>query len=303
MNPRAKAWLRAFISISLLLLAVALASREDGGQALMQSLTRVDAAYLLACVAITIPMQIVSAWRWRYTCTRINVKLPFTTALAEYYLATLLNMLLPGGIVGDMTRVWRQQGAGKSSIARAIHGVVLERFAGQCALFAVLIMAIVFHHDRLPSLAVFLLLPLLTAVLIVIAWQALSRHARSREAFQQLRIDARHAFLPLAVFITQTGLSLIIIATYLLAFWFASCAVHAPLDISTTLLAVPLVLSAMTIPISVGGLGLREVSAAALWPLFSLPASDGAASALIYGFAMLVGALPGVLVASGSRQQ
>ena len=86
------------------------------------------------------------------------------------------------------------------------------------------------------------------------------------------------------------------VASYLAIFWVAAKAVHTPLDMASALLAIPLVLTAMTLPVSVGGLGLRETAAAVLWPLLSYSPSDGAASALTYGVVILIGALPGVAV-------
>ena len=103
--------------------------------------------------------------------------------------------------------------------------------------------------------------------------------------------------MPWPVLLTQAGLSLAVVASYLLIFCLSARAVHAPLDAASALLAIPLVLSAMALPVSVGGWGLREASAAVLWPLLSMPASNGAASALTYGIVILIGALPGIGVA------
>jgi hypothetical protein len=123
-----------------------------------------------------------------------------------------------------------------------------------------------------------------------------------RTALGALARDARAAFLPAAVLLVQAMLSLGVVACYLGIFACAAAAVAAPLDPAVTLLAVPLVLVTMVLPVSVGGTGPRELAAAALWPLFSLPASDGAATALVYGLMVLVGSLPGALVLLARRR-
>lgn len=68
------------------------------------------------------------------------------------------------------------------------------------------------------------------------------------------------------------------------------------------LLAIPVVLYAMILPVSVGGLGLRELTAAGLWPLLDMAAAEGVLTALLYGGVVLVGSLPAVLfLSSGQR--
>ena len=123
--------------------------------------------------------------------------------------------------------------------------------------------------------------------------------SRAQGLFYQLRGDASAALTPLPILFAQVLLSFAIVATYLLIFWLCAQAVHAPLSAASALLAIPLVLTAMTIPLSVGGLGLRESAAAVIWPLLSMSANDGVAAALLYGAVVLFGSLPGVAVLIG----
>ena len=136
------------MSIALLALAWHLVD----GEALLLLLGTMDIQLFFVAVAITLPMHILCAARWRFTCARIGMALPFGDALREYYLASLLNTVLPGGIAGDAARVWRQAkqqnllnqqfqgaaGGAANRYQRPLHGVLVERFAGQCALFFVL---------------------------------------------------------------------------------------------------------------------------------------------------------------------
>ena len=312
--------LRILTSAALLLLAWRLVDAE----AVLLLLATMDTALLCIAVVLTVPMHIASAARWQFTCTRIGVPLTFTDALREYYLASLLNTVLPGGIGGDAARVWRhgRQQLPPSTQARTLrspklgrytrplHGVLIERFIGQCALFATLGAGIAVNHQRLPPWLIELLAGFaLLAVVGAACWLLLTRPATTaqadstwRGALRDLHEDACRALTPLPTFLIQMTLSLTITMSYLAVFWIAARAVHAPLDASSALLAIPIVLTAMTIPVSVGGLGLREATAALIWPLLSGTASDGAASALVYGLAILLGSLPGVGVALGRKR-
>ena len=48
----------------------------------------------------------VLAWRWRFTARRLGVGLSFVEAWREYYLSIFLNQVLPGGVMGDVSRAW-----------------------------------------------------------------------------------------------------------------------------------------------------------------------------------------------------
>lgn len=63
--------------------------------------------WLAAALALSFPQVALSAWRWRLTAQRLGAPIGFGEALREYYVATFLNQILPGGIMGDAARAWR----------------------------------------------------------------------------------------------------------------------------------------------------------------------------------------------------
>lgn len=311
MNAR---YLRVVASTALLVLAWHLVEVDQ----LLEVLRTMDLTLLCTAVLFTVPMHLLSALRWKLTCTRIGAPIALREAVREYYLASWLNTVLPGGVGGDAMRVWRQGTPGHRShehsdppsghvagrFQRPLHGVVLERFAGQCALFAVLGAGLAVNHSRLmPLLNELFMLGGLALLVLVVCWVSICDagiHRRAltgwRKQLRELSSNAKRAFSPWRVFWLQVGYSLAVVTTYLGIFWLAALAVHAPLDVATGVVAIPLVLTAMTLPISVGGLGLRESAAAVLWPALSMSASSGVASALAYGAVILIGALPGAVV-------
>ena len=275
---------------SLVLLALAL--HVAGGAALAVHLQRLQPGWLLLGLLATLPMQLLSALRWRFTAARLDAVLPLRSALAEYYVATLLNSVLPGGVAGDAARVWRH-GRRRSAdtpdrFRRPLHAVMLERGAGQAAMLLVLLVALWLDPARHLPLAVaggacIVLASMLALVVLV---------APRLPAARRLLEDARRVFWPAPVLLVQTLLSLAVVASYLLLFACAVLAVGGTPGWALMGVAVPLVLTAMAIPVSVGGLGLREASAAALWPLFGASAAEGALAALVYGALVVIGALP-----------
>src|SRR6056297_116816 len=107
--------------------------RSVDASALFEELARVSSYVLLPALALTVFQVALSAWRWRYTVERLGLALSYPVAIREYYLATFLNQVLPGGVFGDVNRAWRH-GSSAGERLSAIHGVAIERLSGQLVL-------------------------------------------------------------------------------------------------------------------------------------------------------------------------
>ena len=93
-----------------------------------------DARWVGVALAVSLVQVTVSAWRWCFTAGRLGITLPFGDALREYYLAVFLNQIIPGGVVGDVSRAWRHarlQTDTHMDGGSAVRAVVLERASGQ----------------------------------------------------------------------------------------------------------------------------------------------------------------------------
>lgn len=289
MTPALRVTLR--VAVSAAFLAVVAMWVEPGE--VLARLARLEAGWVVAAVAVSILQVVVSAWRWRYTAARLGVQLPFGTAVGEYYLATLLNQVLPGGVVGDVSRAWRHHRAEDGSEVAptsAVHAVILERASGQIVMLAVAgLAAAVLASGLVPGSVIAGVAALAFALVGAVA--ALARRVRSVRVARLLS-DARRALLGSALPV-QATLSVAIVASYVAVFVMGARAVG--IDASAGLLAVtaPPILVAMLIPVSVAGWGLREGAAAALWGLVGLSAADGVAVSVAYGLLILASSLPG----------
>ncbi|MFN3616243.1 MAG: lysylphosphatidylglycerol synthase domain-containing protein, partial [Rubrimonas sp.] len=124
--------LRIAAAVALL----ALVWRSADGAAAMARLRAADPSLLVMALALLSAQLALSALRWSLTARALGQPLGWRTALREYHLGMLLNMTLPGGVLGDVGRALRARaGVG---IAAAAQAVVVERLSGQLALAAVL---------------------------------------------------------------------------------------------------------------------------------------------------------------------
>jgi len=268
----------------------------DSGE-LWQELARFSPYVMVPALALTVFQVALSAWRWRYTVERLGLPLAYGVAVREYYLATFLNQVLPGGVLGDVNRAWRH-GSGAGERLSAVHGVAIERLSGQLVLALVVVISgsWLLGSGRVAAgqwngglwlgagvIGVFLAL-----------WLALKTGLAAY--LQRLRRDLYESLLNRTVLPVQIGSSLLVLASYLGVFlclaWGAGY-IESTESAAIIVSLGSILLLSMVVPLTVAGWGIREGAAALLWPMAGLPAEQGVALSVGYGALVLVSSLPG----------
>lgn len=269
---------------------------------LWRELAQFSLLALLAAMVLSVAQVVLSAWRWCYTARRLGLVLSMAVAVREYYLATFINQVLPGGVLGDVHRAWRHSLDSGARLASA-HAVMIERMSGQLVMVAVALSLggwlAWYRYGMLESLSeygerVLLLLAALiaTVVLVTSIWQ------RAKSYVHALRRDLRKALLEWPAPVVQLVSSAGVVASYLAVFLLLALGAGYWSDPHMALVLVSLcslLLLAMAIPVTVAGWGVREGAAALLWPMAGLQAEQGVALSVGYGLAVLLSSLPGVL--------
>lgn len=230
---------------------------------------------------LLVQVQVVgSAVRWWLTGQALEQRFGVAHAIREYYLATLVNQTVPGGVTGDAARAVRTRGS--------VSSVVLERLAGQLALAAVTMIGLLVFPGILNDAPLAVRSALLLAAVLLLGVAVLSTLPRSTRLAPMLR----RAWFDDGAWWRQSLLSLAVVGSYLGVFAVAAMSLGEPLPLNALLGIVPLTLLTMLLPVSIGGWGVREAAASALWPLAGLSAETGVATSILYGLVSLVGALP-----------
>jgi uncharacterized membrane protein YbhN (UPF0104 family) len=279
-------WLGALALVAALVWAV-------DPRAVGARLVQLDLRWVAAFGALSVVHYVVVALRWSFTAARVGAPIPFARALAEYYLSTLLNQLLPVGLAGDVARAARHRlriGGERAAWGPAARAVVLERISGLVALapFVVGSALVWIVRGRRELLAVGV------GALALVAGGALllRRAAKSNGALAR---DGRAALVERGALGAQIALSTTAVAILVGQFACAARATGVALDPATALAVVPLVLASTTIPWAFAGWGVREASAAALYALAGLDAASGVAVSITFGLLSLGAALPGAI--------
>lgn len=290
-----------FIGLSAALaLLIAVIWRFDPAR-IAASLASANPLHVAAGLLLVQVQIVLSALRWRFTAARLGQRIGIGRAIADYYLGTLLNQLLPGGVAGDAIRAMRHRTQGEGGWKAPAQAVLFERAAGQGVFFAVAALGIMLWPllggaaipESLRGLLTgfaWVVAGLLLVVLLIFRFPP----ARLHPAIDRLKTALSGVFVRNGAWAVQLGFSLVIVGSYILMFWLASAAIGAPLPALAAITAIPLCLMMMLIPATFSGWGAREAAAAAFWPLFGFTASDGVAASILYGILALVGAAPGL---------
>ncbi|RUR34200.1 flippase-like domain-containing protein [Vreelandella nanhaiensis] len=293
---------RALISAGLLgAVALFVEPREVVAQ-----VERLSAGWVALGLIVSVFQIMLSAWRWQFTAGRVGTPLRFNYAWREYYLALLVNQLLPGGILGDAGRAHRhaRQAGSRGSAWRA---VIIERTSGQVAIVLLTLVALLLSplwHAVL-GWQISLMLVGGLGLLAVALWQGLSRlPSRKLPAWwHAMAVDIKRAIFSPGVWHLQLGSSLAIVMSYGLVMVCAARAIGVEIAALQLLALTPVLLLAMLVPLSVAGWGLREGAAAGTWVLVGLPTAQGVAISLAYGVLVLLSSLPGIWVALERRHR
>ena len=274
------------LGVSLAVLGLLIWWADTG--TIIDRLRHADLVWLGIAMATLTALTFLMARRWQIVAEALGIELPFSRALAEYYLAQFLNTVLPGGVLGDVGRAVRIRREG--DLLRAAKSVVAERVIGQVTLFV--LMAVGFFCALLvpggidwPALTWLGIVALICAFFAAIA---VARTDSSSGRFLRLIVDLLQQTRVLVY-------SLIIAALLIFSFYACARATGTVIATSDLLTLVPLILSAMLVPLSVGGWGWREGAAAALYPLIGASAAAGIATGIAYGAMITLAALPAVL--------
>jgi uncharacterized protein (TIRG00374 family) len=299
-------WLRNFAKLALTLLTFAYAFSIVDVAQLSQTFAAQDHIWLTGAALLIAVQIILGAARWWLIVMALSDNdkkaLSWPSALKFYYISIFFNCCLPGTVGGDVVRVWLAK-SDNVPLSHSISSVIIDRIIALLAL-VVLILAI---------------LPLLSKVMGFTAWPVwlaagavallaacfLGFYDRLFARFERFRVVqwVRHfldLFLMLARHKAQGALTLVFaLASHLM---FCACAyilahsMNVELSLLHSIMLVPPILLATTIPISIGGWGVREVGLVALLGLVGVPKEAALMIGIQLGLITMIASLPAGLL-------
>ncbi|WP_460682272.1 lysylphosphatidylglycerol synthase transmembrane domain-containing protein [Nesterenkonia populi] len=220
---------------------------------------------------------VAQALRWRIVARHHDIDVSIGAAVARCWQAAFLNSVLPGGVAGDALRAADDStdasaASRRRALARGFASMAAERLVGTavvfCAAGAVLL-------PRAPLPAAGCLLAALAAAGIASRWL---RRVPARQIVQVVALSVLGWMCFAALFVLSA----------------AVLEPEAPASVLSSSAAVAL--AGMSVPVGVGGWGLREAAAAWSFSISGLSAADGVRVSVGYGVLALASTLPGAAV-------
>jgi hypothetical protein len=250
----------------------------------------------LAVLLIFVTAHVVTSLKWRLLVNIGKKRLPFSTAVRCHFAGLFANMFLPSLAGGDIVRAGMAM-AHSGEKGPVLWGSLLDRFFDTCALAllilfgAMLLPGVLQGGDRLSLLWIAMLLTTVPvgSALILLAplpdWlppNGVEFVLRLRDIVKAL---ARHPMVGVAAL----GIAICIQGGFVLvnAYLGTLCGITLPLAVWC--FAWPLAKLIAMLPITFGGIGLREVALAELLGRFGVPASHAVGLGLVWETILLAG--------------
>lgn len=296
-------WVRWLISVVLIAYAV---SKLEMAQ--INEIASVRGVSLLLCAsAVLLVVVFFNAFRWKLVTGILRCPIELGAAYRWTLIGHFFNQILPSSVGGDVVRgvLAARHVDDKAAIVTSL---ALERLVGLFAL-AILIaigqpVLLLRFNDSAATGTVTLLVAGICCliVLLVSADKLLGRFLRGRieTGVRRLSVDARK-------FVRARGL---VSLTFLVAFMmhcailvlttFVANQLGSTISFLEVLLIMPTILLIASLPISVGGWGIREAALAVGFSMLGHQESIAVATSILLGLANFMSAVPGVLLWASS---
>jgi uncharacterized protein (TIRG00374 family) len=276
--------------------------------ALLKEIKNVN-RWFLALALLVFPLShIIGFWRWQMLL-KSTVSIPMKKLVSTFCGGVFFNVFLPSTIGGDLVRM-----ADLTSHTRRpkeiIASVFLDRLSGYIGMVMVILLAVIFGgslvHDKIVLLSVAAITLLLIGVLLLLfnasIYARISKFlsvpgaGRIREAIRDMHREIHIFRNHKEVIIGNLALSFVIQIVFPLSIYFIGLSLGIRVSLFYYLIFVPIINAITMLPVSMGGLGLRE----SLYVLYFAKAGVAeqlalAMSLLFFSFIVLYGAIGGVI--------
>jgi len=257
--------LRLLISVGLLAFALRSVTWTD----LVKTLAVTSLLPILITYLMDQGLTILQAFRWRAVLAAFGIRPPFTATLRALYVGHLFNLFLPTAMGGDVMRYVECRPREGDRLPTAL-SIAIERYLGIYALLVIAGVGIFVGYDAIPEpvrryawIGAGLLVGM-TAFLVISGATPPTDGAPAAAGPLRMLAPIRRALALLVrnprLMARTFLLSMIIQGANYLAIYLLTRALGIDLHPATFFLFVSLIVIATLIPISVGGVGIRETA-------------------------------------------
>tara|TARA_B100000579_G_scaffold433086_1_gene451189 strand:- start:859 stop:1548 length:690 start_codon:yes stop_codon:yes gene_type:complete len=219
----------------------------------------------------------------------------FFYCLKFYYISSFINNILPGGVVGDIYRAYcaRESNSSVIDLSKSVQGIVFERLSGQIMMFFIFLFSLTLFFLINAKYVAFLYAVIPVILIILIIYIITKTIYFNKFQPNEVVINFKRIFSGI-IFWNHTIISFFVVLSYIIVYIISAEALGLSIDYFSFFVFTPIVLFSMTLPVSIGGWGVREGTALLIAFLLGLSASSSISVAIMYGILNLFCSLPGL---------
>jgi uncharacterized protein (TIRG00374 family) len=299
---RQSSWGFTFLKIGLSALAIGLVLHTVDLSAAWGRMAGQNVWYLLAAVGTMLLQTCVGGLRWHVIVRRLQAPARVLTSLQLFYIAAFFNVCLWGAVGGDVVRGWLSY-RGKVPARTAVNSIVLDRVAALAGVALLVLVTAPYWMEKFDN-TILALLPAGVAAAGLVGIGVLAQFERLPQSWQHLRLMRLVQSLGEAtrmVFLRPSGavptLLIAIIAQALMALsaYFLAQSLAIGLSLIDCLVLMQPVALLTSLPISIGGWGVRETAMIGILSLVSIPSTAALALSVELGLLAMVVSTPGLI--------
>ncbi len=277
---------------------------------ILRVLRGVDMFWLLASFSLHALGLWISAVRWRILIQAQGDTVPLGYLVKSYLVGTFFNNFLPTRFGGDVVRIWDGSHYSRS-VLRSSAVVLVERLTGVIVLLLLALTASLVRLDMAREFPViWLAMALASAGLAALfgfltpLGERLLRRLPEPGFWGRLKGKALEFREAVLVYRSRKGAvlkalfwALLLQINVIVHYYLAGKAFHLEVPLLDYFIFIPVVLLVLTIPISIGGLGVREALYISILGYYAISASAAVAFSLIAdtAFTLAIGLIGAVI--------
>ena len=297
--------LRVGISVALLVFVFGKVDRK----ALFQIIRGADIGLLSLAFLIFTLVYAVCLFRWEMLLKAVRVQLPVKRIIVSFSGGMFFNVFMPSTIGGDLVRGFDLAAHTKKG-KEVVATVLLDRLSGYAGMVLVAVVAIIFGYrlvqDRVVVLIVLATVALLALILLLLfnnfffskinRFFHASNGSRLMTAIKNTHQELYYFRQRKRVLFLNLVYSIFVQVVAPVSYYLIAVALGIKTDIIYFFIFFPLIGAITLLPISIGGLGLRDATTIYFFAKAGM-AKDAAfaISIMVFFYTLLLGALGGII--------
>jgi uncharacterized protein (TIRG00374 family) len=262
-----------FLRVGISIVILAFLFRQVDEKVLFGIIRNANKPLLVLAFLIFGLIYVLCLWRWKMLLEAVKIRLPLKRIIISFAGGIFFNMFLPSTIGGDFVRSL-DLAAHTKKPRQIVATVFLDRLSGYIGLVIVALLALLFGWKLLQDRSTLFSVVLITAILIAILFFLFNGFVFSKvnkffespgtgkikEAIGNLHEEIHYFKNHKRVIIDNLALSFFIQIVSPMTFYTIALSLGIKISITYFFIFLPIIGAITLLPISIGGLGLRDAT-------------------------------------------